>query len=91
MRSRYTAFAIGNAGYLAASWAPETRPSDLLVVPERRWIKLEIIDTVAGRQLDTDGIVEFRAHWEQGGASGVLAERSRFRRDAGRWLYVDGV
>ena len=91
MRSRFTAFATGNAGYLAASWAPETRPSDLHVVPERRWVRLEIIDTVAGRQLDTDGIVEFRAHWEQGAASGVLAERSRFRRDAGRWLYVDRV
>lgn len=91
MRSRYTAHATGHTEHLSASWAPETRPSDLHVVPGRRWVRLEVVDTERGRQLDTDGIVEFRAHWEQDTTSGVLAERSRFRRDDGRWVYVEGV
>lgn len=90
MRSRYVAHATGHSEYLALSWAPETRPADLHVVPGRRWVGLEVIDTERGRELDADGIVEFRAHWEQGGERGVLAERSRFRRDSGRWVYVEG-
>lgn len=91
MRSRYTAHATGHADHLAASWAPETRPSDLHVVPGRRWVRLEVVDTERGRQLDADGIVEFRAHWEHDGDTGVLAERSRFRRENGHWVYVDGM
>ena len=91
MRSRYTAHATGHSDHLAASWAPETRPSDLHVVPGRRWVRLEVVDTERGRQLDAEGIVEFRAHWEHDGDTGVLAERSRFRRENGRWVYVDGM
>ena len=29
MRSRYTAFAVGDAGYLVRTWHPRTRPSDV--------------------------------------------------------------
>lgn len=34
----------------------------------------------------------FRAHYRSGadGAPGELVERSRFVREGGRWLYVDG-
>ena len=91
MRSRFTAYATGHADHLAVSWAPETRPSDLHVAPGRRWTHLEIVDTERGRQLDAEGIVEFRAHWEEAGRRGVLTERSRFRRENGRWVYVDGT
>ena len=90
MRSRFSAFAVGDVAHLTASWAPETRPDDVHVDPARRWIRLEVVATEKGRQLDADGVVEFRAHWEQGGRRGVLHERSRFRRDGGRWVYVDG-
>ena len=91
MRSRYTAHASGHGEHLAATWAPETRPSDVHIVPGRRWVRLEVVSTERGRQLDTDGIVEIRAHWEHDGDSGMLTERSRFRRDNGRWMYVDGM
>ena len=36
------------------------------------------------------GVVEFRAHWRDGAETGVLAERSRFVRQSGRWWYLDG-
>lgn len=91
MRSRFTAHALANEQYLAVSWAPETRPSDVHVIPDREWTRLEIVDTERGRQLDADGVVEFRAHWEWRGEHGVLSERSRFRRENGRWVYVDGL
>lgn len=88
MRSRYTAFARGDGAYLASSWHPDRRPGTIHLDADRRWTGLEIVDTVAGRQLDANGVVEFRASYEGGGGPGVVAERSRFERVAGRWVYV---
>ena len=91
MRSRYTAFARHDEQYLARSWASDRRPATIHLDPRRRWTGLEITDTVAGRQLDTDGVVEFRASYEDADGAGAVVERSRFAREAGRWVYVDAV
>ena len=91
MRSRFTAFAVGDIGYLGRSWAPETRPARVTTDNAQRWTMLEIIDTVDGRELATSGMVEFRAHYEIGSVHGSVHERSSFRRHEGRWVYVDGV
>lgn len=91
MRSRFTAFARGDAAHLAATWATEQRPTTIRLDPDRRWTALEIVDTAAGRQLDATGVVEFRASYVDGDGPGVVAERSRFAREAGRWVYVDAV
>ncbi|WP_369805756.1 YchJ family metal-binding protein [Mycobacterium sp. 1165178.9] len=32
MRSRYSAFAYGDSGYLFRTWHPRTRPADVAVV-----------------------------------------------------------
>lgn len=90
MRSRFTAFSLGDIVHLERSWAPETRPAVVTIDPAQRWVRLEVIDTVRGRQLDVEGVVEFRAHFERHGKAGIRAERSRFRREAGRWVYTDG-
>ena len=90
MRSRFTAFATGDAEYLRVSWAPEQCPADVRIDPDRRWTRLEIIATERGRALDGEGIVEFVAHYADGERVGSLHERSRFRRHDGRWVYVDG-
>ena len=50
------------------------------------WTGLEVTDTVAGGLHDETGEVEFTASF----TDGVMHERSRFERRAGRWLYVDG-
>lgn len=91
MRSRFTAFAQGDAEHLARTWAPETRPAEIRLAPTRRWTRLEVLDTKGGRALDATGEVEFRAHYDDGGRIGSLHERSTFRRERGRWVYVDGV
>lgn len=91
MRSRFTAFALGDAEYLVHSWVPETRPDRVTIDPDQQWTKLEIIDTVDGRELAATGVVEFRAHYERAGEPGSLHERSNFRRHQGRWVYVDGA
>lgn len=90
MRSRYSAFAVGDAAYLRATWHPSTRPARLDLGGSPRWLRLEIVATAGGGPFDRDGVVEFRAHHRGPGGRGVLHERSRFVRERGAWLYVDG-
>jgi SEC-C motif-containing protein len=90
MRGRYSAFAVGDTGYVLASWHPSTRPIVVEAEPELVWRSLEIVSSEAGGPFDDAGTVEFRARWRQGDERGMLHERSRFRREAGAWLYVDG-
>ena len=94
MRSRYTAFALGDMDHLQKTWHPSTRPIALRDDPTTRWTGLEIVDATAGGLFDPEGTVTFRAHFRQLGSDGgegddqVLYERSRFVREGGRWFYV---
>lgn len=90
MRSRYSAFAVGDAAYLLRSWHSRTRPKTLTLDPGQRWTRLEIVAATGGGVFHTEGTVEFRAHYRAGGRRGVLHERSRFLREDGRWVYLDG-
>jgi SEC-C motif-containing protein len=89
MRSRFAAFAVGDADYLLQSWHPSTRPRRLRLDPADRWTRLEILGRTGGGLLESAGTVEFRAHHLHRGRPDVLHENSRFRREDGRWLYVD--
>ena len=91
MRSRYSAFAVGDAAYLLATWHPTTRPHSLDLHPAVRWTGLEVLTTTGGTLLAAEGTVEFRAHLVVGGVAGAQHENSRFVREGGRWLYLDGV
>ncbi|MBF6174585.1 YchJ family protein [Nocardia blacklockiae] len=90
MRSRYTAFAVGDLDYLRRSWHPRTRPRHLTLDPDQRWLFLEIERTERGGPFDDSGVVEFRAHYRSHGQRAALHERSRFTRVDGAWVYVDG-
>lgn len=91
MRSRYSAFACGDADYLYRTWHPRTRPADVTIGAGTTWIGLNVIDTVAGGPDDDYGEVEFTARFESADRVGSLHERSRFERRAGRWFYLDAV
>ncbi len=88
MRSRFTAFAVGDAAYLLATWHPSTRPRHVDLDPEQTWVRLEILDRVGGGLLEPDGIVEFRAYYRIDKQRGQLHERSRFLRTADGWRYL---
>ncbi len=91
MRSRYTAFAVGDTGYLKRSWHSGHRPAELDLDPEQRWLFLEIVRTDRGGPFDDTGLVEFIAHYRADGQRGQLHEVSRFVREDGAWVYLDGV
>lgn len=91
MRSRYSAFVLGDAGYLLATWHPSTRPGRLELDGDVRWTGLDVLSTSGGSLLAADGTVEFRAAYLRDGRAGAQHENSRFVRDGGRWRYLDGV
>jgi SEC-C motif-containing protein len=91
MRSRYTAFALGDAAHLLATWHPRTRPAELEIDPGVRWTGLDVLAATGGSPLESEGTVEFRAHHVVAGRVGAQHERSRFLREHGRWFYLDGV
>lgn len=95
MRSRYTAFALGAVDYLIQTTAPEKRSADdAAIITEQvkytNWLGLQILQKHRGDKEDATGVVEFEARYEAGDESGVLHERSNFRRENGFWVYVDG-
>lgn len=90
MRSRYTAYVLGDAPYLLRTWHRATRPAQIDPDPALTWTGLEVLAVSGGGPDDRRGTVEFRAHHVRRGRRGVLHEVSRFLRSEGRWLYYDG-
>ena len=93
MRSRYSAYVLGDAGYLRATWHADTRPDELGFdapgEPNTTWLGLTVKShRVTGP--DT-AEVDFVARYRVGGGRAVrMQERSRFLRLDGRWYYLDG-
>ena len=82
MRSRFSAYAVGDSDYVWRTWHPRTRPEQVQPDPSIQWRRLEIVEAV-------DDVVEFRAHFEGPTGPGVQHERSLFQQRAGRWFYVE--
>ena len=87
MRSRYAAFALGKAQYLARTWHVSTRPARIDLDPAQEFVQLRI---VAAHEQGDGATVEFIARSRSGGRTMALHEVSRFAREGGRWFYVDG-
>lgn len=88
MRSRFSAFAVGDVDYLLSSWHPSTRPATLELDPDVRWYRLDILGRTGGGLLDSEGTVEFEAHYRSPDGTGSQHENSYFVRDDARWFYV---
>jgi SEC-C motif domain protein len=94
MRSRYSAYAMDKSGYLLETWDASSRPKTEKIDFSKEnieWQRLEIVDTKKGGQLDSKGIVEFKAFYLENGEPQLLHEISRFVKTKGRWLYLGGV
>jgi SEC-C motif-containing protein len=90
MRSRYSAYVLKLADYLLASWHPSTRPATLDLAEDdgTKWLGLEI--KRSQQQDEHHATVEFVARYRVAGRGHRLHENSRFVREDGRWLYLDG-
>jgi SEC-C motif domain protein len=90
MRSRYSAYTLGQERYLLDTWHASTRPVQLGLEEKgaAKWLGL---DVKRHEQQDVDhAIVEFVARYKINGRAHRMHEVSRFVREAGRWFYVEG-
>ncbi len=91
MRSRYSAYALGETAYVWRTWHPRTRPDEASLASATRWLGLEIVEVVDGEAWDSVGIVAFVASYAHGRRTETMRERSEFEKRAGRWVYVGPV
>ncbi|MCP4692427.1 MAG: hypothetical protein GY859_30555 [Desulfobacterales bacterium] len=90
MRSRYTANVLKEVDYLLKTWHASTRPAEISPDSIPEWQGLQIIRVEKGRENDLRGVVEFKADALLGKERRTLHEVSRFVKENGRWLYMDG-
>ena len=97
MRSRYTAFSKNNLDYIQTTCGGKALESfnsqantqeNLPII----WTRLEILNYDETPEKNKPSFVEFKAHYSIQGQSNILHEKSEFRWDNQRemWLYVDG-
>jgi SEC-C motif-containing protein len=93
MRSRYSAFAVGEIDYIVATTVPAQQP--LLDVPAiadwskiNRWLGLEVVKHLPklGKR---HAKVEFKAHYEDATGKHCHQELSSFVQINGRWFFLD--
>lgn len=94
MRSRYSAHALLAIDYLWDTWSPEQRlrssKAEILQWAQScDWLGLQILATQKGQAGDQEGTVEFIALFRQDGQLRQHHELSLFRKNLGKWLYVD--
>jgi len=96
MRSRYSAYVIGNIEYLMISHHSSTRPDkeqkDILSWTKSvKWLSLEVLKSSKGSASDIEGTVEFKAHFEEDNSKAVIHEDSKFVKENGYWVYLGEV
>lgn len=94
MRSRFTAYALGDVAYLHATLSKAEQGDEEMSaddIKSTQWQRLEIRATEAGLEADDRGMVEFVAHYKTGGTQHAHHERSTFCREDGRWVYESGI
>lgn len=95
MRARYSAYVVKDIDFIERTDHPDRRDQFDRKAAEQwaslsTWQGLEIIASERGGEKDTDGIVEFRAHFTVNGQKNSHHERAIFSQVEGRWYFVDG-
>ena len=96
MRSRYSAYAVSAVEYLIKTTHPSVRKFHNAESIENwaksnDWQKLEIISKNEGDAKDKKGIVEFKAYFNDvKGEPQIHHEISNFRKELGKWFFVEG-
>ncbi|MBL0209807.1 MAG: hypothetical protein IPQ13_02670 [Holophagaceae bacterium] len=95
MRSRFSAYALAKVDYLMKTTSEAERAkldrSELAQYCRTiRCVSLKIVSTEQGGPGDETGTVKFHASLQVQGKRQLHIELSRFTREAGAWVYVDG-
>jgi SEC-C motif-containing protein len=95
MRARYSAYIKGKIAFLGESLHPGSRhdwdeAATRKWAEQSQWLGLEVRSTENGQEEDEEGMVEFIAAYKEDGLLKQHHERSLFRKEGGRWYYVDG-
>lgn len=88
MRSRYTAYVLGNGEYVVNTTTKENRyEDDIEFIKEYSktilWLSLDILHV-------KEDIVEFKAYYKDAEGMKVQHERSNFVYENGKWFYDNG-
>lgn len=89
MRSRYAAFALGEAEYLYKTSLPKQHaPNELEQLKAQmgqvEWLKLEVVGAY-------ENIVEFKAYYRDENGIHLLHEKSTFIYERSHWFYDEGT
>ena len=89
MRSRYSAFALGNAEYLYNTsllkhHAPDELEALKMQMNRAEWLRLDVVSA-------SDDSVEFKAYYRDSGSIHLLHETSTFVYENGQWFYDEGI
>lgn len=96
MKSRYSAFALGNGQYLADTLSTRQKEdfdADEFekAVGQTKWLGLEIRKYADGGEKDDKGTVEFVAKYREQGQQVIHHELAQFIREDGKWVFDDCV
>jgi SEC-C motif-containing protein len=94
MRSRYTAFVLGEIDYIL-----KTHHSKTLSEVDRagiedwsknsEWLGLKILETASGSESDEQGTVTFHVKYRMEGKEHDHREHSLFEKENGEWKFLD--
>ncbi len=98
MRSRYSAYALGNAPYILQTTHPQNPECRTPLDQRKKQIEafckathfedLEILDSA---EKDDSATVTFHAHLSQNGKDVSFVEKSQFAKVHDRWFYLEGT
>jgi len=96
MRSRYSAYALGEIDWIYESQSPDgrqfvDRQATEAWSKKSNWKSLELVETKDGGPDDSEGLVEFKANYELAGEDIKHHEIASFRKEDGVWYFVDGI
>lgn len=92
MRARYSAYVRGDMAFLRASLTAEGQ-AEFDEEAARQWSSRSNwkgLRVLGAEEKGDEGVVRFKAYYELDGKAREHHEVARFKREGGRWLFVDG-
>ncbi|MBC7693587.1 MAG: YchJ family protein [Methylotenera sp.] len=94
LRSRYTAFTLGDVDYIVTTHHSKTVGEVNREEIEKwskgsKWIGFKILQQEAGTASDTQGMIVFHVQYEMDGKMNDHHEQSVFEKENGEWKFLD--